>query len=105
LASGRVFLAEEAVELGVVQKLSEPGAVVDDALAFAHGLASNVSPVAMAMIKSQVWRDSESSLEAARVRAQYLLKLAKEQPDFAEGTLSLTEKRPPDFAPYTALHL
>jgi enoyl-CoA hydratase/carnithine racemase len=105
LASGRVFLAEEAVELGVVQKLSEPGAVVDDALAFAHGLASNVSPVAMAMIKSQVWRDSESTLEAARVRAQYLLKLAKEQPDFAEGTLSLTEKRPPDFAPYTALHL
>jgi len=104
LATGRVFLAEEAAELGVVQRLSDADQVVDDALAFAHGLAANVSPVAMAMIKSQVWRDCETTLEAARIRAQYLLKLAKEQPDFAEGTASLTEKRPPDFAPYSPLH-
>ena len=104
LASGRVFLAEEAAELGVVQRLSDADRVVDDALGFAHGLAANVSPVAMAMIKSQVWRDCETTLEAARIRAQYLLKLAKEQPDFAEGTASLTEKRPPDFAPYSTLH-
>ena len=104
LASGRVFLAEEAAELGVVQRLSDAGRVVEDAVAFAHGLAANVSPVAMAMIKSQVWRDCETTLEAARIRAQYLLKLAKEQPDFAEGTASLTEKRSPDFAPYSPLH-
>ena len=104
LASGRVFLAEEAAELGVVQRLSDAGSVVEDALAFAHGLAASVSPVAMAMIKSQVWRDCETTLEAARIRAQYLLKLAKEQPDFAEGTASLTEKRPPEFAPYSPLH-
>jgi len=104
LASGRVFLAEEAAEFGVVQRLSDAGSVVEDALAFAHGLAANVSPVAMAMIKSQVWRDCETTLEAARIRAQYLLKLAKEQPDFAEGTASLTEKRPPEFAPYSPLH-
>lgn len=104
LASGRVFLAEEAAELGVVQRLSDAGRVVDDALAFAHGLAATVSPIAMAMIKSQVWRDCETTLEAARIRAQYLLKLAKEQPDFAEGTASLTEKRPPAFEPYSDLH-
>jgi enoyl-CoA hydratase/carnithine racemase len=105
LASARVFLAEEAERLGVVQQLSEPGRVVDDAVEFARGLAANVSPVAMAMMKSQVWRDSESTLEAARIRAQYLLKLAKDQPDFAEGTASLTEKRPADFAPYPGLNL
>jgi enoyl-CoA hydratase/carnithine racemase len=105
LASGRVFLAEEAERLGVVQQLSQPGQVVEDAVKFARGLAANVSPVAMAMMKSQVWRDSETTLEAARIRAQYLLKLAKEQPDFAEGTASLTEKRPPVFPPYPGLNL
>ncbi|WP_396903622.1 enoyl-CoA hydratase-related protein [Mycolicibacterium phlei] len=105
LASGRVFLAEEAAELGVIQQLSDPGQVVEDAVAFARGLAANVSPVAMAMIKSQVWRDSESTLEAARVRAQYLLKIAKEQSDFAEGTASLIERRPPAFPPYPGLNL
>lgn len=105
LASGRVFQADEAHRLGVVQRLSEPGSVVDDAVTFARGLAANVSPVAMAMIKSQVWRDSEATMEAARIRAQYLLQLAKEQPDFAEGTASLTERRPPIFPPYPGLNL
>ncbi|WP_029115720.1 enoyl-CoA hydratase-related protein [Mycobacterium sp. URHB0044] len=105
LASGRVFLAEEAAELGVVQRLSQPGQVVADAVAYAHQLASTVSPVAMAMIKSQIWRDSESSMEAARVRAQYLLTLAKAQPDFSEGVASLTEKRPPEFPPYQPLNI
>ncbi|QRY42679.1 enoyl-CoA hydratase/isomerase family protein [Mycolicibacterium boenickei] len=105
LASGRVFLAEEAAELGVVQHVSQPGAVLEDAVAFAHQLAATVSPVAMAMIKSQVWRDSESTMETARVRAQYLLTLAKAQPDFTEGVASLTEKRPPSFPPYSPLNI
>jgi enoyl-CoA hydratase/carnithine racemase len=104
LASGRVFLAEEAKEIGVVQQVSEPGQVLADAVSYAHQLASTVSPVAMAMIKSQIWRDSESTMEAARVRAQYLLTLAKAQPDFAEGVASLTEKRAPAFPPYTPLN-
>lgn len=105
LATGRVFLAEEAAELGVVQHVSPKGEVLSEAVAFAHQLAANVSPVAMAMIKSQIWRDSESSMEAARVRAQYLLTLAKAQPDFTEGVASLTEKRPPAFAPYSPLNI
>jgi enoyl-CoA hydratase/carnithine racemase len=105
LASGRVFLAEEAEKLGVVQRVSVPGQVVSDALEFAHRLAATVSPVAMAMVKTQIWRDCESTMDDARVRAQYLLTLAKAQPDFAEGVASLTEKRPPAFPPYSALHL
>jgi enoyl-CoA hydratase/carnithine racemase len=104
LASGRVFLAEEAADLGVVQRVSCPGQVVADAVDFAHQLASTVSPVAMAMIKSQIWRDCESTMEAARVRAQHLLTVAKAQPDFAEGVSSLTEKRPPAFPPYSPLN-
>jgi enoyl-CoA hydratase/carnithine racemase len=104
LASGRVFLAEEAAELGVVQRISQPGQVLADAVAYAHQLASTVSPVAMAMIKSQIWRDCESTMEAARVRAQHLLTLAKARPDFVEGVSSLTEKRPPAFPPYTPMN-
>ena len=33
------------------------------------------------------------------MRSKYLIKIAKEQPDYAEGTASLTEKRPPTFPP------
>lgn len=105
LASARVFLAEEAESLGIVQRLSEPGEVVADAKAFAHNLAENISPTAMAMIKSQIWHDSASTMESARVRAQYLLTLAKKQPDFEEGVRSLVERRPSRFDSYTPLHL
>ena len=44
LVSGRVFLAEEAQRLGVVQQLSRPGEVLDDAVAYARSLAAAVSP-------------------------------------------------------------
>lgn len=103
LVSARVFLAEEAFDLGLVQKLCEPGEVVAEAVTYARALAREVSPVAMAMMKSQVWTDSDSALDQARVRAQYLLTLAKQQPDFQEGVSSLVEKRPPRFAPYSRL--
>ncbi|QNJ93318.1 enoyl-CoA hydratase/isomerase family protein [Mycolicibacterium fluoranthenivorans] len=105
LASGRVFLADEALALGVVQRISSPGQVLADALEYAHQLAATVSPVAMAMVKSQIWRDCEQSMDAARVRAQHLLTLAKAQPDFAEGTASLRERRTPEFGPYSPLNL
>jgi enoyl-CoA hydratase/carnithine racemase len=104
LLSGRVFSAEEAARLGVVQQLSEPGEVLGDAVDYARGLAATVSPVAMAMIKDQVWRDSETTMEQARVRAQYLLVQAKAQPDFQEGVRSLVEKRPARFGPYRSLN-
>jgi enoyl-CoA hydratase/carnithine racemase len=104
LVSGRVFTAEEAHTLGVVQRLSRPGEVLVDAIAFARELAA-VSPVAMAMIKSQVWRDCETTMEQARVRAQHLLTQAKAQPDFQEGVRSLMEKRAPSFGPYQLLNL
>ncbi|MCX4095741.1 enoyl-CoA hydratase-related protein [Nocardia sp. alder85J] len=103
LVSARVFLAEEAFEIGLVQRLSEPGEVLADAVAYARTLATDVSPVAMAMMKSQVWTDSEGTREQARIRAQYLLTLAKQQPDFQEGVSSLVERRPPRFAPYSRL--
>jgi len=69
LASGRSSSQRKPRDSVWLQQLSEPGHVVDDAVEFARGLAANVSPVAMAMIKSQVWRDCETTLEAARIRA------------------------------------
>ena len=101
IVSGRVFLAEEAAELGVVQRLSEPGQVLDDAVAYARAVAENVSPVSMAMMKSQVWHDLDCTMDAARIRAQHLLTLAKGLPDFTDGVNALVEKRAPNFEPYS----
>jgi enoyl-CoA hydratase/carnithine racemase len=103
--SGRVFRAEEAHEIGVMQELSEPDEVLADAVAYARDLATNCSPVSLGMIKSQVWHDPGGSLEQARVRSQQLLTVAKAQPDFAEGAAALSERRAAQFPPWPGLHL
>lgn len=104
LVSGRVFLAEEAMQLGVVQRLSDPGEVLVDALAYARDVAATVSPASMAMIKDQVWRDSESTMDHARIRAQYLLTRAKTLVDFQEGVNALVDNRSPTFEPYRPMN-
>lgn len=104
IVSSRVFLAEEANTLGVVQRLTEPGECRSEAVAYARRVAESVSPTSMAMMKSQVWRDSESTMEQSRIRAQHLLTLAKGLPDFQEGVRSLVEERAAHFEPYQRLN-
>jgi enoyl-CoA hydratase/carnithine racemase len=101
LLSGRVFTADEARELGLVHRVVETGPqTLASALEYARDLARNVSPHAMAMIKSQVYGDINSTLEQSRVRAQELVIEAKQHADFHEGVASFVEKRPPGFLAY-----
>jgi len=101
LVSGRVITAREAHDLGLVHRVVETGPqTLIQALDYARSLATKVSPNAMAMIKSQIYRDTDSTLEQSRVRAQQLLVAAKQHPDFQEGVASFLEKRDPRFLPY-----
>src|SRR2546423_11283436 len=51
LMSGRVFLGDEAAQLGVVNAAFAGGALLDRTLAYARDLAANCSPAAMAAMK------------------------------------------------------
>lgn len=99
LLTGRVMTSEEAHSLGIVDRLTEPGSALREAMAYARALAEGSSPVSMAMIKSQVYADLGETLEQARIRARHLLTVAKLQPDYQEGVASLVERRPPRFDP------
>lgn len=99
LLSARVITAEEAHELGLVNRVLPPASLVEEALSYARDLAANCSPAAMAAIKRQLaqqWgQDAATALrEANRLMAQSL-----EGPDHAEGVASFLEKRAPAFAP------
>jgi enoyl-CoA hydratase/carnithine racemase len=101
LLSGRVFLAEEARELGVVNRVVPREEVVDAAVAYARELAENCSPIAMGTMKSQVLAAASQDLETARAEAvQLWVDVLKKHPDFAEGIASFIEKRPPNFVPW-----
>jgi len=99
LLSARVFLAEEALELGLVNQVVPREQVVDAAVAYARELAENCSPIAMGYMKQQVRAAATQDLDLARVEALRLwLDVLKKHPDFAEGIASYLEKRPPKFA-------
>jgi enoyl-CoA hydratase/carnithine racemase len=86
LVSGRTVVAEEAVTLGLVHRVVAPDELAAVAATCASDIAVNCSPHAVAGIKAQVRAALADGPEAvARLD------------DFAEGMLSLRERRPPRF--------
>lgn len=101
LMSGRVFLAEEAKELGVVNRVIEPEQLLPETMAYAKQMASSAAPMSMAIMKDQVYRHREMSVDDAVTESIELMNASLRRPDFKEGVASYLEKRPPQFAPYT----
>ena len=97
LLSSRPILGTEALEMGLVNRLVEPGELLSAALAYATELARLSSPYAMSLIKRQLLDDQARSFFEGRDDARALLKVAKQAPDYREGVLSFIERRPPRF--------
>jgi enoyl-CoA hydratase/carnithine racemase len=98
MMSGRTFTTDEAAEIGLVHRLTDPDTLVDEVRAYALEMIANVSPVSLAYIKWQAYRDLErSSLNEAWQHSMFMAHDANEFPDAAEGVRSFMERRPPDF--------
>jgi enoyl-CoA hydratase/carnithine racemase len=91
LLSGRMFLAEEALQLGLVQRVLARDELVPAACAYAAEIARNCSPAALAVIKAQVDEPDAAGL----VGPEGVAPLA----DFEEGIAALNEHRTPRFPP------
>jgi enoyl-CoA hydratase/carnithine racemase len=102
LLSGRVFEADEACRLGLVNRVLEPGQVLTAAREYARDLARNCSPAAMAAIKYQVLADLDASFEQACRRSYALMEVLNSGQDFREGVDSFVHKRPAAFLPLPA---
>ena len=102
LLSGRVVLAEEALEFGLVNRVVPRESLLEETLAYAHDLAVNCSPASMATIKRQVYADLERPLRPALEAADELMLRSFAAPDFVEGVTSFVERREPRFAALAA---
>ena len=99
LMSGRVFYAEEALELGMVKEVVAPDELLARAVEYAEDIAANCAPSSLAVIKRQVYGDALREAADASQRAETLMHESMQRPDFIEGITAFFEKRPPNFPP------
>jgi enoyl-CoA hydratase/carnithine racemase len=99
MLSGRVFLAEEAERMGLVNRVVEPERLLDVARAYAGDIAQNCSPYSLATIKRQLYAHLDQPLQPSLQESLRLMEESLAGADFTEGVTSYLEQRPPNFKP------
>jgi enoyl-CoA hydratase/carnithine racemase len=99
MLSARVFLADEAEQLRLVNRVVEPDKLMEETRAYARDLAANCSPHSMATIKRQLWSHLEQPLQPALQESVRLMEESLQSDDFREGVASYLEQRTPKFSP------
>jgi len=94
--TGDQITAEEALRIGLVEKVVEPEALMDEALKLAEKLASK-PPIALHLIKKAIQEGPEIDLDnGLKMEAAYF-GLSMNTEDRVEGTKAFLEKRPARF--------
>jgi enoyl-CoA hydratase/carnithine racemase len=97
LMSARRVSSDEALRIGLVNRLYPPASLREETYAYARDLADFVSPSAMAVIKRQLYDAPFQTLAEATIDANREMVVALRGSDFREGVASFVEKRPPRF--------
>ncbi|MEP3225742.1 MAG: enoyl-CoA hydratase-related protein [Parasphingorhabdus sp.] len=93
LLSSRKFLTDEAYQLGLVHRLVEPEALMDEAQAYARDLITRNSPESLRQTKRQIYLDWHRDVGTATREAGDLLQTMVGQPDYKEAISAYLEKR------------
>jgi enoyl-CoA hydratase/carnithine racemase len=97
LLSSRKVSAQEALQMGLVNRLVKPDALLDEARAYARDLADNVSPRSIRIMKRQLWESPYQTLGEAIMQANQEMFQSIQSADFKEGVQHFLEKRPAKF--------
>ncbi len=101
LWSSRRVAADEALRIGLLDRVVAQDALLETVVAYVHDLAAQISPSAIAVMKSQVWRHLSEPMLPALTDADRLTQAQLKHPDAYEGAMSLIERRAPNFQPWT----
>jgi len=94
--TGEWITAQEALALGIANRVVAKEIVMENALAFAQKMATK-SPLALKLIKRALLQGGDMPLNAALAYEHSLIALAFESHDMHEGCRAFLEKRPAQF--------
>ena len=97
LMSARKFDADEALRLGVVDRVVPAAELMAAVRAYALDLADNVSPRSMVVIKRQLWAVDQQTMREAIEGGNREMLASFSTADFKEGVAHFVEKRPAAF--------
>ena len=99
MLSGRTLESDEALEVGLVNRVIPGEKLFDEAFAYCRALAKECSPWSMMMIKQQIYKDLMVDMHVAYSRSQGMMTQALAGKAIVEGITAFREKRSPAFAP------
>src|SRR6201997_2469526 len=94
---GERLPAEKALEWGLINRVYDDGALIEEAMKLARELASGPT-VALSLIRKLYWDSEENSFEDQLNLEFKLQRVAGTTEDFREGVTAFLEKRPAKFA-------
>ena len=97
LYSSRLILAQEALRIGLVNRVFPHESFMDEVLSYAKDLANSVSPRSLCIMKRQVVNALFQTLAEASEASDEELLWSLSSEDFKEGVSHFLEKRPPRF--------
>lgn len=96
LMSGRIFPADEALQMGLVSEVCAPDKLLETAKAKARDYA-NTAPASVAITKRLLWKGLDSNPVQMMHDEGPAFAWLGNQPDAKEGIMSFLEKRPPEW--------
>jgi enoyl-CoA hydratase/carnithine racemase len=101
LLTGRTVAAEEALSIGLVQRVLPADELVPAAIAWACDIATQASPYSTAVIKQQLHSGTSQTFQTAFDESLELEETSFGRPDLSEAIAARAEKRTPNFPPFT----